>query len=153
MVRYGTAQLWVKTLFCSKCKEFYNVCKSCVTFFQFHHTRLAVILKTWFNVAPKNTYFFTGKWELFTHFPVPVQRFCAVPITVQYFAVLWIRDPVPFWPLHPGSRMGTKSISGIRIRNETIFGVKNTYRYSLMRTRNLFDSGSGIRDGKNSDPG
>ena len=32
--------------------------------FQFHSTRLPVILKTWFNLAPKQTFFFTGKLYL-----------------------------------------------------------------------------------------
>ena len=41
------------------------ICEIC----QFHHTRLAVILKTWFNLAPQNTYFFTGK-ELFRDIPI-----------------------------------------------------------------------------------
>jgi hypothetical protein len=44
-------------------------------------------------------------------------------------AVLRIRDPVPFLPLDPGSRMGKESRSGSL--------------YSLIR----------IRDGKKSDPG
>jgi hypothetical protein len=60
-----------------------------------------------------------------------------------------MRDPVPFWPLHPGSGMGKKSGSGSGMNNpdhnskslEKNFGLK--YSNSLMR----------IRDGKNSDPG
>ena len=44
---------------------YYMICEIC----QFHHTRLAVILKTWFNLAPQNTYFFTGK-ELFRDIPI-----------------------------------------------------------------------------------
>jgi hypothetical protein len=31
---------------------------------------------------------------------------------------------------------------------QTVFSVKNRYLNSLMRIRNLFDPGSGIRDGK-----
>ncbi len=52
-------------------------------------------------------------------------------------AVLWIRirDPVPFWPLDPGSEMGKKSGSGSRMKIpdhiseslETIFWDKNTW--------------------------
>jgi hypothetical protein len=73
----------LKHCFFSKIAKFLNLLKiMCYFHFQFHHTRLAVILKTWFNVAPKNTFFFTGKWELFTHFLVTVQRF--VRYRLQY---------------------------------------------------------------------
>ncbi len=69
--------------------------------------------------------------------------------------VLRIRDPVPFWPLDPGSGMGKKSGSGSGMNNpdhiseslETIFlGLK--YLNSLMRIRDTGwkKIGSGIRD-------
>ncbi len=68
-----------------------------------------------------------------------------------------IRDPVPFWPLDPGSGIGKKSGSWSGMNNpdhiskcsETIFWVK--ILNSLMRIwgRKL---GSGIRDGKISVP-
>jgi hypothetical protein len=80
----------------------------CDFHFQFHHTRLAVILKTWFNVAPKNTYFFTGKWEFFTHFLGPVQRF--VRYRLQYSTVLCsVADPGSGAFLTSGSEMGYKN--------------------------------------------
>jgi hypothetical protein len=50
--------------------------------------------------------------------------------------------------------MGKRSGSGMNIPDsisenlETIFWVKKTYSNSLMRIRNLFDPGSGIRDVK-----
>ncbi len=59
-----------------------------------------------------------------------------------------IRDPMPFWPLDPGSLMGKKSWSGneqpgwyFRELKKLFFGLK--YLNSLMW----------IRDGTNSDPG
>ncbi len=63
-----------------------------------------------------------------------------------------IRDPVPFWPLDPGSGMSRKSASGSGIQDEQpgsyflelrnhFLGLK--YLNSLMR----------IRDGDSSDPG
>ncbi len=67
-------------------------------------------------------------------------------------------DPVPIGPLDPGSGMGKKSGSGIRIRDdqpglycisyslETIFWVKILKFFYA-------DPRSGIRDGKKSDPG
>ncbi len=81
-----------------------------------------------------------------------------------------IRDPVPFWPLDPGSGMGRKSASGSGIRDEqpgsyflelrnpfflVFLGLK--YLNYLMRI-GIRDPGwrqfgSGIRNGKKSDPG
>jgi hypothetical protein len=70
-----------------------------------------------------------------------------------------IRDPVPFWPLDPGSGMGRKSASGSGIRDEQpgsyflelrnhFFGLK--YLNSLIRIRDpgWRQFGSGIREGK-----
>ncbi len=77
--------------------------------------------------------------------------------------VLRIRDPMPFWPL--GSGMGKKSGSGSGIRNEkpgsyflelrnNFLGLK--YLNSLMRILDPDPGwtkfGSGILDGKKSDP-
>jgi hypothetical protein len=54
------------------------------------------------------------------------------PIQPRNFQpVLWIRDPVLFWPMDQGSGMGKKSGSGIIIPDhfpesiETVFCVKN----------------------------
>ncbi len=99
-----------------------------MTFFQFHHTRLAVILKTWFNVAPKNTYFFTGKWELFTHISCTGTTFCAVPYRLQYSTLQCCGSGSGAF-LNFGSELGKKSRSGsgmnipdhISERLETIF--------------------------------
>ncbi len=67
-------------------------------------------------------------------------------------------NPVPFWPLAPGSGMGKKSGSGSELNNpdhiseslETIFWDKCLN--SLMRDLGWKELGSGIRDGKISDP-
>ncbi len=67
-----------------------------------------------------------------------------------------IRDPVPFWPLDPGSGMGKQSESGSGIRDEQpgsyflelrnhFLGIK--YLNSLMRMDTIR---FGIRDGKKS---
>jgi hypothetical protein len=125
----------------------------CDFHFQFHHTRLAVILKTWFNVAPKNTFFFTGKGELFTHFLVTVQRF--VRYRLQYSTLQCCRSGSGSGAfLTFGSELGNKSRSGswmnipvhISERLETFFGL-NLMR-NRIRVRNLVDSGSGIQEGK-----
>ncbi len=90
---------------------------------------------------------------------------CATGMVPCYVPSVAVRDPVPFWPLDPGSRMGKKlrSGSGLNILDhiseslETIFWVKQ----KLFDTdadpefRNLFDPETGIRDTgwKNSNPG
>ncbi len=67
-----------------------------------------------------------------------------------------------FWPLDPGSGMGEKSRSGSGMNIldhtseslETIFWVKILKFFNAdPGSGNLLDPGSGIRDGKNSDPG
>ncbi len=77
-----------------------------------------------------------------------------------------IPDPVPFWPLDPGSGIGKKSGSGIRIQDEQpgsyfrelrkqFFGLK--YLNSSMRIRKpeAYPGSfwSWFQDGKNLDPG
>jgi hypothetical protein len=64
-----------------------------------------------------------------------------------------IRDPVPFWPLGPGSGMSKKSRSGsgmnIReLRNNLlvkIFKFFDAYADTDQGSGNLLDPGSGIR--------
>jgi hypothetical protein len=85
---------------------------------------------------------------------------------IQVVLRIRIRDPVP-----PGSRMGKNqdsdpgSGSGMNIPDqifeslETIFGVKKILKFfdadvdADLGSENIFDPGSGIRDGKNSGPG
>ncbi len=62
-----------------------------------------------------------------------------------------IRDPVPFWPLDPGSGMGKKSRSrsGIRIQDEHPVSYFRVLREKLLGVDvdlDFFDLGSGIRD-------
>ncbi len=83
-----------------------------------------------------------------------------------FFSVLRIRirDPVPFWPLEPGSGMGKKLGSGSGIRDlgwTTRIIFPRAYKPFLwVKILEFFDAdpGSGmgtirIRDGKKSDPG
>jgi hypothetical protein len=93
----------------------------------------------------------------------PVKRRCLYGSSGAVLRIR-IRDPVPFWPLDPGYGMGRKSASGSGIRDEQtrsyflelrnhFFGLK--YLNSLMRIGDPAwrQFGSGIRDGKKSDPG
>ncbi len=85
-----------------------------------------------------------------------------------FFWMVWasLTDPDPgsgaFWPMDPGFGVDKKSRygSGMNIPDHisesliTIFFVKNWLSlWCGSGIRNLFDPGSGIRDGKNSDPG
>jgi hypothetical protein len=70
-------------------------------------------------------------------------------------AVLWIqiRDPVPFWPLDPGSGMGKKSGSGSGMHNPD--HILESLETNFVGIKQFFYAvpGSAIWDGKNSDPG
>jgi hypothetical protein len=96
-------------------------------------------------------------WERFSVSGNQLLKITEETYSLSWQAVLRIRDPVPFWPLDPGSGMGKKPRSG-----SGMFVVLRAYKQSfrlkipkyLMRIRiqNLFDPVSGIRDGKKSDP-
>ncbi len=63
-----------------------------------------------------------------------------------------IRDPVPFWPICPGSGMGRKPVSGSGIRDEqpgSYFLEFRNHFFGLQYSNSLLR----IRDEKNSDPG
>ncbi len=63
-----------------------------------------------------------------------------------------IRDPVPFWPLDPGSGMGRKSASGSGIRDEQPGSYFLELRNHFLGLK-YFNSLIRIRDGDSSDPG
>jgi hypothetical protein len=75
-----------------------------------------------------------------------------------------IRDPMPFWPLEPGSGMVKKSGSGFGVNinntdhiseslNNFFFGLKYWNSFMWIRDPRWENFGSGIRNGKKSDPG